>query len=476
MARKPPKGKSLAEVNPELAKQWHPTKNGELTPCDVSAGSHVKVWWKCDKGDDHEWQSVIYSRLNSLNCPICVGQKAVKSNCLATLNPILSKDWHPTKNGKLTPSDFTTGSGKKVWWKCDRGGDHEWIAGINKRSNGRGCPICTGKKVVFSNCLKTTNPNLAKDWHPTKNGILTPYDVGDFSNKKVWWKCDKGDDHEWESLISSRSHGCGCPICDSKKIVLSNCLETTNPNLTKQWHPTKNGILTPYDVGDGSNKKVWWKCDKGDDHEWESSINSRSQGNGCPVCSNQKVVSSNCLKITNPKLAKQWHPTKNGNLTPYNVTAGSGKIVWWKCDKGIDHEWNASSGQRVGKDTGCPFCAEYGFNRSKDALFYIRKINLDNSKQALKFGITNNMDGDREKQQQRHVEGSVDTILREEVAGEIALDIENLCKKYFGRKGFLTAQEFPDGFSETIKYSEESIQKIKSIVDEVLTEKAEKKK
>ena len=38
------------------------------------------------------------------------------------------------------------------------------------------------------------------------------------------------------------------------------------------------------------------------------------------------------------------------------------------------------------------------------------------------------MEGDRERQQKRHVEGSVETILRQEVAGETALDIENLCK------------------------------------------------
>ena len=53
--------------------------------------------------------------------------------------------------------------------------------------------------------------------------------------------------------------------------------------------------------------------------------------------------------------------------------------------------------------------------------------------------------------------------------------IENKCKKYFGRKGFLTKDEFPDGFTETIKYSEKNLNKIKSIVDEVLNEKAEKK-
>lgn len=51
MPRKPPKGKSLAELNTELAKQWHPTKNGDLTTFDVFPKSHKKVWWKCDKGD-----------------------------------------------------------------------------------------------------------------------------------------------------------------------------------------------------------------------------------------------------------------------------------------------------------------------------------------------------------------------------------------------------------------------------------------
>jgi len=37
MARKPPKGKSLAELNPKLAKQWHTSKNGDLTPFNVTA-------------------------------------------------------------------------------------------------------------------------------------------------------------------------------------------------------------------------------------------------------------------------------------------------------------------------------------------------------------------------------------------------------------------------------------------------------
>ena len=46
MARKPPKGKSLAEVNPQLAKDWHPTKNGDLTALDGSLVFQIKFCGK----------------------------------------------------------------------------------------------------------------------------------------------------------------------------------------------------------------------------------------------------------------------------------------------------------------------------------------------------------------------------------------------------------------------------------------------
>jgi hypothetical protein len=121
MARKPPKGKSLAEVNPQLAKQWHSTKNAVLTPINVSLSSAKKVWWKCDQGDDHEWIASIANRNKGTGCSVCDGKKVVNSNCLATLNPVLAKEWHPTKNGDLTPYDVLPGTGKKVWWKCNKG-------------------------------------------------------------------------------------------------------------------------------------------------------------------------------------------------------------------------------------------------------------------------------------------------------------------------------------------------------------------
>tara|TARA_B100000315_G_C14296248_1_gene459677 strand:+ start:422 stop:631 length:210 start_codon:yes stop_codon:yes gene_type:complete len=59
----------------------------------------------------------------------------------------ISNLWHTSKNGSLKPDNFTIGSAKKVWWKCEKG--HEWKAIINTRTiRGYGCPHCRKKKVT----------------------------------------------------------------------------------------------------------------------------------------------------------------------------------------------------------------------------------------------------------------------------------------------------------------------------------------
>lgn len=352
---RPQAGHSLAEINPSLAKQWHPTKNENLTPYDVRPGSTVKAWWKCPVGDDHEWDAVIADRHKGIGCAICSNYKVVKSNSLATLDPELASEWHPTKNKDLTPDDVHPGSAKKVWWKCSKGDDHEWQTVVYSRTGGKGCPICDGKKVVSSTCLATLNPDLAKEWHPTKNGKSTPYNTGPNSKKRIWWKCPKGEDHEWKAVVNNRNHGLGCPICSNQKVVLSNCLATLHPDLAPQWHPTKNGNLTPYDIGAGSGKRVWWKCPEGDDHVWRADVKRRCLGRGCPICIGRKVVDSNSFLTLYPELAKQLHPTKNGGLDPNKYRPYSNKTVWWKCPKGDEHEWKTSFNMRV-QGTGCPKC------------------------------------------------------------------------------------------------------------------------
>ena len=63
-------------------------------------------------------------------------------------NPTLMAEWNWEKNKELglDPKTLTLGSGKKVWWKCEKG--HEWQAAIIKRNKGTGCPYCSGRKKL----------------------------------------------------------------------------------------------------------------------------------------------------------------------------------------------------------------------------------------------------------------------------------------------------------------------------------------
>ncbi len=137
------KNGSLADNYPQIALEWHPEKNKELTPYNVLSGSNQKVWWKGNCG--HEWQAVIASRTKiGAGCPICSGRQILTGyNDLATVNPKLLEEWDYEKN-VLNPTKTSPNTHKKAWWKCKYG--HSWEAQIKSRNHGCGCPICRKMK------------------------------------------------------------------------------------------------------------------------------------------------------------------------------------------------------------------------------------------------------------------------------------------------------------------------------------------
>ena len=390
----------LATINPELAAQWHPTKNKDLKPTQIAAKSNKKVWWLYHYDDpttgkhfDFEWKAEISSRNSGIGCPYLSG-KAVWSgfNDLATTNPELAAQWHPTKNGNLKPTQVTANSQKKVWWLLlyddpDTGKhfDFEWQAIIKNRNKGNDCVYLTGKAVLEGfNDLTTINPELAAQWHPTKNGDLKPTQFIASSEKKVWWLLPYDDpntgkhfDFEWQALISNRNSGNDCPYLNGKAVWPGfNDLATINPELAAQWHPTKNGDLKPTQFIASSEKKVWWLLPYDDpntgkhfDFEWQALISNRNSGNDCPYLNGKAVWPGfNDLATINPELAAQWHPTKNGDLKPTQITAGSRKKVWWLLSydvpmdysieylrgKHFDFEWKHIIGDR-NRGNRCPY-------------------------------------------------------------------------------------------------------------------------
>lgn len=482
----------LATTHPEIAKHWHPTFNGDLTPIDVGIGSARRVWWQCNKHSEHHWETTVNNIQRARGCPICTHIKVLPGyNDLATINPELAKEWHPTLNGALTPFDVTCRSSKKVWWECRKG--HEWEAPTSSRNKGRGCMKCnserqtsfpeqaiyhylkkllpvevesrasvcgvevdvyipswslgieydglyfhssaksdereTKKNKILSfnsvqlirikeapertedsdaiiycvpdkrynylnqvitslmerlskseripilldidierdrieiieqyierekiHSIAVKNPTLAAEWHPVKNGKITPEKVSFGSEKKVWWQCK--EKHEWQASVVNRNLGSGCPYCSRLYIIKGETdLESFYPELAKEWHPTLNGHLTASDVASQSQKMAWWLC--GRKHEWSAKICNRSNGNGCPFCAGQCVIEgSTDLATLKPEIAREWHPTLNGGLTPNQIMSNSSKKIWWQCSKHPTHEWKTAVNSR--NKGGCPYCS-----------------------------------------------------------------------------------------------------------------------
>jgi hypothetical protein len=328
---------NLAILFPDLVKEWHLTRN-KITPDMVPPYSSVKVWWICSKG--HEWEAAITSRSQGAGCPYCAGRRPTPTYSLQALYPDVAAQWHPAKNGALMPDQVLPHSNNKAWWVCSQG--HEWEARIDAVATRSGCPYCSGLRATPDRTLAALRPELAKQWHPTKNGALLSKDVSTFSAREVWWVCPKG--HEWTAKIRDRGKHPRCPMCSS--------LQLGDPDLAQEWHPTKNGLVTPTDVALFSATKRWWFCKQG--HEYEAAVYNRARGRGCPYCAGKMTTS---LKIHNPLLAGEWHPTRNGSLTPEAIKPGSNRKVWWKCKEG--HEWQAIVNMR-NRGNGCPYCHRRG--------------------------------------------------------------------------------------------------------------------
>lgn len=276
------KEKSLAYLYPDIAAEWHPTKNKSRTPLLVPAGSNQKAWWlgKCG----HEWETRISHRTSSKsNCPYCSNQKVLSGfNDLKTLHPEIAKEWDYDKNGTVLPSDVLVGSYSKYWWKCDNG--HEWNATVKSRYQDNkyfGCPYCSGHRVWPGfNDICTTHPYLLEEWDYEKNS-KEPTNVSKGSFYEAWWT-GKNCGHKYQMKVSLRVLGCECPYCSNKRVLKGyNDLSTTNPEWLDMFDYQKNDFL-PNEIVAGTAKQIWWKCDNG--HTFQRNGNKMLKSSKCPYC------------------------------------------------------------------------------------------------------------------------------------------------------------------------------------------------
>lgn len=288
----------------------------------------------------------------------------------------LMDEWDYEKNIDLDPSRLAIGSNKKAAWICSLCGN-KWETSIYHRAiKGSCCRKCSSRRRKDFNVDKSifkTHPKISKDWFQDKNGKLSPKMFPKGSRYVAKWKCHTCG-LEAEQSIKSYN---GCKSCKKADRLKGKNLQTEFPEIAKEWDFSKNEGKSPEEFPPHSNKYADWTC-LTCNHSWPAKIANRtSLGRGCPACRNKVVVvGQNDLATTHPYLANEWHPKKNKDLTPQEVTYGSGKKVWWVCPNG--HEYPATILHRS-HGTECPKCNE-GRQTSfaeQATYFYIKKLYPD---------------------------------------------------------------------------------------------------
>lgn len=301
--------RTLANYCPELIKEWHPTKNGDKTPYNISYGSGYKAWWilsyddpRTGKGFQFEWQSAVYHRSKGEGCPFLASKKVYPGfNDLATICPELINQVHLTKNGNLTASDIIAYSNKKIWWmfsyndpKTNKHFDFEWEATPASRIASPGCPFLSNQRLWKGfNDLKTKYPRIASEWNHKLNE-KEPEDYMPNSREKVWWLFPYDDpisgnhyDFVWEARITNRvQDNSGCPYLSNNAVWKGfNDLASKRPDLAEEWDYEKNKKILPDSITLYSNKKRWWKCQRCG-KSWYASPAKRANGQECKCKTN----------------------------------------------------------------------------------------------------------------------------------------------------------------------------------------------
>ncbi|KAL3157826.1 hypothetical protein ABBQ32_012247 [Trebouxia sp. C0010 RCD-2024] len=262
---------------------------------------------------------------------------------ISRLDPALQQQWDHAANAHLGNVDIKPKSGRRVWWLCDQcpeGHLHRWLATVEKRANGTGCPQCCGRQVCKHNSLATKAPKVAAQWDYDVNAD-TPDSVVAQSNTKAGWKCSECG-CKWSTSPNARvsKNRPGCPEC--AKNTKTRKKQTRHPTfaecqhpLLPEWDHKRNATQGhfPDNTRLRSGKKVFWlctHCPAGQEHSWPAMPYLRTTGrmSGCPFCAGRAACRCNSLQALYPDIAAEWDHSKNEGQ-PSDFTGSSSHLAWW---------------------------------------------------------------------------------------------------------------------------------------------------
>ncbi|GGS32702.1 hypothetical protein Snoj_01410 [Streptomyces nojiriensis] len=357
---------SLLAVAPQIAAQWHPSRNGSLTADAVVAGSNRRVWWRCARG--HEWQTQINTRvLQRTRCGLCCrGQQsgaevALFAELHVLLVPLLGGGAvrrHVRPDGvamRIARCDILIDRLERpvvveydgaYWHRSRSGPDREKALAIR----GAGHRMVRVREAP----LKALHPDdvvigAGADAHAAAAAVL-----GRMVERG--WLSARAASAAAEYAAAGRPRGtelCAALLGEVDRPDLgAESLAVTHPGLAGEWDAEANATLTPRHVGASTSASCWWICPVGD--RYPCAPRERVAGRGCSVCSGKRVNARTSLAACRPDLAAEYVPREGRSAD--DIGAGSHQRVLWRCGT-CSHEWQAVLRSRTRNGAGCPACA-----------------------------------------------------------------------------------------------------------------------
>lgn len=413
----------LATTNPELLKEWDYEKNN-FTPNSISKGKEILVWWKCPNCGN-SYSCYAYSKKENVGCPYCSNlKKQIGFNDIFTLEPLWKEAWDYEKN-IINPEEISRRSKKKIWWICSeckksfaKSPTHiEHIVLCNECAIEKGTTKKIQTLISKNGSFLENCPEIAKEWDYEKNGDLKPENFTSNSRNKVWWICPVG--HSYNTAISYRTKGVGCPQC-AKELRISfpekafvYYLSMIDDSIIESYEPEflRGKEIDIYingkNIGIEYDGRMWHKDKKKDIAKNKlckenNILLYRIREQGCPELNDTSIdlyyepdsnyknlslliydfvkniykkdmdidVNRDRMKIYNlveytiktkslfnlyPEIAKEWDYEKNGDMKPNQFYSTSSRKVWWICEKG--HSYESTISHRTMGKTSCPYCA-----------------------------------------------------------------------------------------------------------------------
>lgn len=278
-------------------------------------------------------------------------------------NKELFSQIHPDKNNGVDLFSLATCSNKKIWWKCDKG--HEWQAVINNRKRGDKCKKCSGHgistmertffyyfQLIFKNAINThkisyNDIKMEVDIFIPEINLAIEYDGIYYheKDKRIENDIEKNKFLEKQCIPLLRIRECGLiKVHDVEFMFNYTQKQNSRTNLKATLFDILNYVVLNFEVNKDCLQRIQFVRDLDfDNHNIPKEFFIYPQKN-------------NSLLLKNSALSKEWHPSLNGELTPEFVSYASHKEVWWICKE--NHIWKSpiNNRSRLINSRGCPDC------------------------------------------------------------------------------------------------------------------------